>query len=73
MDVQSLERISRRLEGGDRLDLEDGRSLLREIPLAELGTLAHRERCRRNPPSEVTYVLDSNPNYTNVCVTDCAF
>ena len=35
--------------------------------------LAHQERLRRFPECLVTFVVDTNPNYTNICVTGCAF
>jgi cyclic dehypoxanthinyl futalosine synthase len=35
--------------------------------------LAHRARRQRWPRAVVTFVVDTNPNYTNVCVTRCAF
>ena len=58
---------------GKRLDRDDGRWLLAEAPLLELGALAHEVRFRRDPRTRVTFVIDSNPNYTNVCITDCQF
>ena len=58
---------------GDRLSPADGLVLFREAPLTELGRLAAAVRDRRNPPDEVTFLIDSNPNYTNVCITDCGF
>ena len=68
-----LDRISRSAADGERLDRADGRWLLAEAPLAALGLLAAGVRDRMNPPAEVTYLVDTNPNYTNVCVTDCGF
>ncbi|MBI1964037.1 MAG: dehypoxanthine futalosine cyclase, partial [Candidatus Rokubacteria bacterium] len=56
-----------------RLDREEGRWLLDAAPLLELGALANEVRFRRLPERAVTFVIDSNPNYTNVCVTDCQF
>jgi cyclic dehypoxanthinyl futalosine synthase len=41
--------------------------------MGQLMNLAHRERVRRFPRGTVTFVVDTNPNYTNVCVTGCAF
>ncbi|MBI2494722.1 MAG: dehypoxanthine futalosine cyclase [Candidatus Rokubacteria bacterium] len=58
---------------GKRLDREEGRWLLDAAPLLELGALANEVRFRRLPERAVTFVIDSNPNYTNVCVTDCQF
>jgi cyclic dehypoxanthinyl futalosine synthase len=41
--------------------------------MGQLMNLAHQERVRRFPEGMVTFVVDTNPNYTNVCVTGCAF
>ena len=65
--------LAEKVEQGTRLSPEDGLYLLRDAPLTELGRLAQLVRGRKTPPTEVTYVIDSNPNYTNVCTTDCAF
>src|SRR5207245_634404 len=48
-------------------------SLPTAAPLLEVGALAQAARFRRLPEAMVTFVIDSNPNYTNVCVTDCQF
>ncbi|MBI2158920.1 MAG: dehypoxanthine futalosine cyclase [Candidatus Rokubacteria bacterium] len=58
---------------GKRLERGEGRWLLTEAPLLELGALAQEVRFQRLPDRVVTFVIDSNPNYTNVCVTDCQF
>jgi dehypoxanthine futalosine cyclase len=68
-----LEIVRTRLAAGERLAPAEGEWLLAEAPLTELGALANAERFRRHPEREVTYVLDSNPNYTNVCNVDCVF
>lgn len=47
--------------------------LLADLPMGPLMNLAHQERVRRFPEGRVTFVVDTNPNYTNVCVTGCAF
>ena len=65
--------IRDKVEAGKRLDRADGRWLLTEAPLLDLGSLAQDARFRRIPERRVTFVIDSNPNYTNVCVTDCQF
>src|SRR5918997_1952172 len=41
--------------------------------LLELGQLADAERWRHHPENVVTYIVDRNINYTNVCVADCKF
>ncbi|HEY7479453.1 MAG TPA: radical SAM protein, partial [Gemmatimonadales bacterium] len=47
--------------------------LYERAPLLELGQLADAERWRQHPENEVTYIIDRNINYTNVCVADCKF
>jgi cyclic dehypoxanthinyl futalosine synthase len=42
-------------------------------PLLELGAEADRARRARHPDDVVTYIVDRNINYTNVCVADCGF
>jgi cyclic dehypoxanthinyl futalosine synthase len=73
VELSRLDEIRAKAEGGKRLDRADGRWLLTEAPLVEVGALAHEARFRRIPERRVTFVIDSNPNYTNVCITDCQF
>ena len=47
--------------------------LYQRAPLLELGQLADAERWGRHPDPVVTYIIDRNINYTNVCVADCEF
>ena len=42
-------------------------------PLLELGAEADAVRERLHPEQTVTYIVDRNINYTNVCVADCGF
>jgi cyclic dehypoxanthinyl futalosine synthase len=64
--------VSRVLDGR-RLSREEGLHFLRDAELLELGSLAHTIRMRKHPELAVTFVIDTNPNYTNVCTTDCQF
>jgi dehypoxanthine futalosine cyclase len=68
-----LDTLHRKLAEGQRLSHDEGRWLLTEAPLLALGQLAATVRHRLHPEPIVTYVIDTNPNYTNVCVTDCQF
>ncbi len=54
-------------EASELLDLYE------RAPLLELGRLADAERRRRHAGDVVTYSIDRNINYTNVCVADCSF
>ncbi len=49
------------------LELYEAASLL------ELGALADQKRHELHPDGVVTYIVDRNINYTNVCVADCKF
>ncbi len=48
-------------------------ALYQHAPLLELGGLADAVRWRHHPEAAVSYIIDRNINYTNVCVADCAF
>jgi dehypoxanthine futalosine cyclase len=56
-----------------RISFEEGVDLLKFASLDELKSKANAFRFELNPKKEVTFVLDSNPNYTNVCNADCSF
>jgi cyclic dehypoxanthinyl futalosine synthase len=56
-----------------RITFEEGVRLFKEAPLEELQKQANAIRFNKNPKKEVTFILDSNPNYTNVCNADCTF
>src|SRR5690349_22299189 len=47
--------------------------LYERASLLELGGLADQARWRLHPENVVTYIIDRNTNYTNVCVADCKF
>lgn len=56
-----------------RLSFQEGLELFKEAPLEELRARATNVRFIKNPKQIVTFVLDSNPNYTNICNADCSF
>ncbi len=58
---------------GERLSTAEGVYLLTDAPLLEMGVLAQDVRAKKTDPRLVTYVIDTNPNYTNVCTVDCHF
>ena len=64
--------LARRLEGG-RVTSEDALHLAREADLFALGRAANALRRKQAPGDTVTYLVDRNINYTNVCITDCKF
>jgi cyclic dehypoxanthinyl futalosine synthase len=56
-----------------RVNREEALFLLCEAPIGELMARAHQARMQRHPEAVVTFVYDTNPNYSNVCVTRCRF
>jgi cyclic dehypoxanthinyl futalosine synthase len=62
-----------RARGGGRLSYDDGLVLFREATLLEAGAAADAVRRRMHPADRVTYQVDRNVNYTNVCIYRCAF
>ena len=65
--------IESKVAAGQRLSSAEGVYLLTEAPLLELGSLAQERRAQKTDARYVTYVIDTNPNYTNVCTVDCHF
>lgn len=59
--------------GREALTVAEGARLLREAPLFDLGRSADAVRARLHPDGAVTYILDRNINYTNICVCGCSF
>src|SRR5437773_4335347 len=67
------EGVAKKVLGGERLGREEGVALLRDGDLLDLGMLADSVRRRLHPEPFVTYIIDRNINYTNVCTAQCAF
>lgn len=57
----------------NRIFFAEGLRLFKEASLVDLQQIAQEIRNIKNPERRVTFVLDSNPNYTNVCNIDCSF
>src|SRR5207244_12615010 len=58
---------------GERITDDEAGRLLRSRDLVAVGQAAHAIRNRKHDPDRVTFIVDRNLNYTNVCVTDCDF
>jgi cyclic dehypoxanthinyl futalosine synthase len=65
--------IADKVLGGGRLDRAEALELYRRAPTHLLGHLADTIRARKHPEQVVTYIIDRNVNYTNVCVARCNF
>lgn len=56
-----------------RISFDEGLRLFQFAPIVELQEMASKIRYEKHPKNQVTFVLDSNPNYTNICDIDCNF
>ncbi len=67
-----LSEIAEKVENQERLLFEDGMTLFRSDDLIAIGGLANQVRERIN--GDLTYYnVNRHMNYTNVCISDCAF
>jgi cyclic dehypoxanthinyl futalosine synthase len=66
---QALEKAA----AGGRLTRDEAAVLYRDAPTHTLGRLADAVRVRKHPEGVVSYIIDRNVNYTNVCVARCNF
>lgn len=57
----------------ERLSPEDAVVLYRDAPLHALRNAANQRRIEINGNEEVTYLIDRNINYTNICTINCQF
>jgi len=69
----TIDLIADKVRTGERVSADEALELYRRAPTALLGQLADLIRARRHPGGVVTYIIDRNVNYTNVCVAKCNF
>src|SRR5437868_771689 len=69
-DIQPI--LDRTL-AGERLTADDCTALLESDDFVRVGLAADEVRKRRHPDGIVTYIIDRNINYTNVCNVVCTF
>jgi len=71
--MQSITALADKVRAGARVSRDEALDLYRRAPLPLLGRLADAVRARKHPGGIVTYIIDRNVNYTNVCVAKCNF
>jgi len=71
--MSSIQPILDKALAGMRLTAEDATALLESNDFVRIGLAAHEIRMRKNPTDVVTYIIDRNINYTNVCNVVCTF
>ena len=73
MTGRQIDGAVRRVLDGGRLGAADALGLYTDLSTHALGQLADAARVARHPGGIVTYIIDRNVNYTNVCVARCNF
>ena len=68
-----IDQLAEKVRDGGRLDRAGALELYLHAPTAMLGQLADEIRARKHPERIVTYIIDRNVNYTNICVARCNF
>ena len=68
-----IEQLAKHVLEGGRVTADEALHLYREAPTHLLGRLADTIRARKHPDRVVSYIIDRNVNYTNVCVARCNF
>src|SRR3954453_10146437 len=72
-ELDTLAPIREKVEAGERLDFEDGLTLMESDDILALGELADLARRRRGGGDEVYFVQNLYLNQTNVCRVKCKF
>jgi cyclic dehypoxanthinyl futalosine synthase len=62
-----------KVRAGGRLTKDEALELYLSAPTSLLGRLADEVRARKHSDGVVTYIIDRNVNYTNICVARCNF
>src|SRR6186713_3239955 len=69
----AVQQIAQKVLDGGRIDAAEALELYNDAPTHLLGRLADTIRFRKHPERVVTYIIDRNVNYTNLCVARCNF
>lgn len=68
-----MHEIDHKILAGERVSVAEAMNLAQGADLYRLGFLANAVRKRLHPEPLVTYVIDRNINYTDICVSACKF
>jgi cyclic dehypoxanthinyl futalosine synthase len=71
--MENIQPILDRVLAGERMTTEECATLLESHDIARMGVAADEVRRRKHPEGVVTYIIDRNINYTNVCNVVCTF
>ena len=70
---EKVRTILDRAWAGGRIERDEALCLYMDAPFLELARLAEEIRFRKHPEKTVSFVVDRNINYTNICVSGCRF
>ncbi len=73
MSPTTTKEILNRVLSGERMSATECAQLLESYDIAQIGAAGDEIRQRRHPDNIVTYIIDRNINYTNVCNVVCTF
>jgi cyclic dehypoxanthinyl futalosine synthase len=73
VETRTVAEILEQALDGERISDDDAVGLLRSRELVPVGRVANELRNRKVDPDRITFIVDRNLNYTNICVTDCDF
>ena len=68
-----IEPILEKALAGQRISPDEALELFSTTDILLLGNVASRLARKKRADKTITYIVDRNINYTNVCVTDCSF
>ena len=73
VETRTVAEILEKALDGERITDDEAVALLRSRELVPVGRVADELRNRKIDPDRITFIVDRNLNYTNICVTDCDF
>ena len=68
-----MKSVAEKVLAGKRISGDEFLKLAQSNDLHHLGFLANSVRLRLHPEPLVTYVIDRNINYTDICISACKF
>ncbi|MDH4321373.1 MAG: dehypoxanthine futalosine cyclase [Desulfobulbaceae bacterium] len=68
-----MDAIDKKILDGERISADEALLLANEGDLYRLGFLANAVKKRKHPEPIITYVIDRNINYTDICISACKF
>ena len=68
-----MDNILKNILSQKRISVNEGLEILKKFSTLQIGQLANIAKKQRGIKDEVGFVVDTNPNYTNICDTECLF